>query len=40
MMYFQIFRAARANLLRIDGGDAIENDDFQIGKQRLQGSIF
>ena len=22
------------------GGDATENDDFQIGKQRLQGSIF
>ena len=22
------------------GGDATENDDFQIGKQRLQGTIF
>ena len=32
-----IFRAARAQLSFYLGGDASENGDFQMGKQRLQG---
>ena len=41
---FSADSARRANVpvagVKKAGGDATENDDFQIGKQRLQGSIF
>ena len=42
MLYFKNFpRCARefVKYFIFDGGDATENDDFQIGKQRLRGSI-
>jgi len=35
-----IFRAARAQLSFYLGGDASENGDFQMGKQRCRGTKF